>query len=398
MNPHRTSQHIIPFSQALDIASYYGFRPIQEFISEQRSLQKKGSKRTVTAPRGDATSLDTNRSAVLRSFLEEGLQDHKSLPLHVVHASLMPAPGIRKSKQPYLCLDIIDAHKSIAEAVLIQTACSILRNARIPNIYVEINSVGDQDAYACFIRECASYYRKRISDLPTVGRELLKKDIFQLLSHNHEKCKEIAEDAPKPINFLSEPHRMHFMEVLEYLESMGIPYRINESMSYCRNCYSRTIFEIKSGNGVTTDSTEDTTLARGGRFDELSRAFGLRKNIPGVGITLFADKFSTTVLPKQKRAHAPKVFLIQLGFEAKLLSLKVLETLRTARIPVHQMLAKDRLSAQISLAERLKIPFTMIIGQREAMDDTVILRDMDTRMQQVIPVRDLCSVIRAIIQ
>ena len=90
----------------------------------------------------------------------------------------------------------------------------------------------------------------------------------------------------------------------------------------------------------------------------------------------------------------PKVYFIQFGFEAKLKSLSIIEVLRKARIPIMQSLSKDSLGAQLSVAERLKIPYTIIFGQKEALEGTVIVRDMNTRSQDTVKIEELTEYIK----
>jgi len=85
----------------------------------------------------------------------------------------------------------------------------------------------------------------------------------------------------------------------------------------------------------------------------------------------------------------PKVYFIQLGTHAKMRSLNIIETLRNAKVPIMQSLAKDSLGSQLSTAERMKTPFAMIFGEKEAIDDTVIIRDMNTRSQDTVKIADL---------
>jgi histidyl-tRNA synthetase len=85
----------------------------------------------------------------------------------------------------------------------------------------------------------------------------------------------------------------------------------------------------------------------------------------------------------------PKIFFIQLGFEAKLKSLGIIEILRKAKIPVMQALPKDKLNAQLTSAEELGIPYTLIFGQKEALEGTVIIRDMSNRSQNTVPIANL---------
>jgi histidyl-tRNA synthetase len=90
----------------------------------------------------------------------------------------------------------------------------------------------------------------------------------------------------------------------------------------------------------------------------------------------------------------PKVFFVQLGFEAKLKSLTIIEILRKAKIPVEQAISKDGLGSQLGLAEKLGIPYVLIFGQKEALDNTVIVRDMESRSQETIKIENLGDYIK----
>ena len=80
----------------------------------------------------------------------------------------------------------------------------------------------------------------------------------------------------------------------------------------------------------------------------------------------------------------PKVYFIQLGIEAKLKSLNIIEILRKAHVPMMQALSKDSLGAQLSMAEKSGAPYTIIFGQKEAIEQSVIVRNMETRSQETV--------------
>jgi histidyl-tRNA synthetase len=71
-----------------------------------------------------------------------------------------------------------------------------------------------------------------------------------------------------------------------------------------------------------------------------------------------------------------------------------METLRKNRIPVHQSISKDSLGAQLALAEKMEIPYCIIFGQKEAMDNTVIVRNMETRSQDTVKIDALSDYIK----
>ncbi len=90
----------------------------------------------------------------------------------------------------------------------------------------------------------------------------------------------------------------------------------------------------------------------------------------------------------------PKIFFIQLGFEAKLKSLQIIEELRKNKIPIAQSLSKDSLGIQLGMTERMDIPYALIYGQKEAMDKEVIIRNMKTRSQETVKIDNLVEYIK----
>ena len=91
---------------------------------------------------------------------------------------------------------------------------------------------------------------------------------------------------------------------------------------------------------------------------------------------------------------APKVYFIQLGLEAKLKSLNVVEQLRLAHIPILQSISKDTLGVQWAIAEKSGVPYALIFGHKEAIDNTVIVRDMHNRKQETIKLANLAEYLK----
>ncbi len=306
-----------------------------------------------------------------------------------------PFTGDRRKSNPresHRGLEIIGVDKSIAEAILIQSSLAILHDAGETNLHVEINSIGDKESLVRFTREIIAYYRKHINDLPAKCRETMKHDIFSLLGCDHETCKKLADECPKSINFLSELSRQHFKEVLEYLETLEIPYSINNTLMANRDYCSETIFEIRR------DSPRAHPLAIGIRYDTLARRLGHKKDLPAVGVSLCLQKHTkkgeTVKMSIVDKILNPQICFMQLGFEAKLKSLRVIEILRRAGIPVIQSLAKDKMAGQVGIAEKTRAPIVIIMGKKEAMEDSVIVRDSATRSQETVLVSDIATHIK----
>ncbi len=424
--------------KASEIAMYYGFQPIDTPILEKEELFRSGIgestdivEKEMYALRtrgGDRLVLRPEETApIMRSYIEHGMQSWPQ-PVSLYYKGPLfrhdtPQRG-RYRQFTTFGLEMLGTSKSIADAEVIHTSAIILREAGLEHIVCDINSIGDKECRPHYIRELTGYYKKHIGDLCSDCKRRIKENPLRLLDCKEKKCLSIKEGAPQSVTFLCDGCRKHFKEVLEYLEALGIPYRLNNSLVRGLDYYTRTVFEITeedeevaehllknstetqdSKKKETTDKKEKEepaatpllSLCGGGRYDFLARALGARKDIPGVGVGFGVDRI---FLSKQFEAQnprivkQPKVFFIQLGFDAKLKSLGIIEILRKAKMPLTQSLAKDSLGSQLAAAEKLRVPYSIIFGQKEALDETVIIRDMHTRSQDTVPIKDLGKYIK----
>ncbi|MEN9613733.1 MAG: hypothetical protein RLZZ347_40 [Candidatus Parcubacteria bacterium] len=377
---------------AAEVAVYYGFTPQKtptikkEDQTNAKHIESAIEKEALSTGWSDLTI--ESRAAIIREYTENNWHN---LPQPLTHYIKGPFPQEGKTtkkdnKEMECYLEIIGTPKSIAEAIIIETSIAILKEEGYENLHLEINSIGEKDSFARFTKELTAYYRKHINDLPAACRQAMKSSIYSLLSCSaHETCKKLAVEAPQSISFLSEPNRHHFQEILEYLETLDIPYTIQNLLVGNPNFSSGPVFEIRNSD-CTRDSGKPA-LAVGCRYDGVAKKLGAKKDIPGACALLQFKK--PTGEKANHKVKKPEVYFIQLGFEAKLKSLKVIEVLRQAKIPVHQALCRDRMASQIAIAEKSKVPFLLIMGLKEAMENSVIVRDMTDRSQDTVKIEDV---------
>jgi histidyl-tRNA synthetase len=221
------------------------------------------------------------------------------------------------------------------------------------------------------------------------------------LDCKEEQCQPFKKDAPKPMNSLNPESKKHFKEVLEYLEGTGVNYNINHHLVRGLDYYTHTVFEFErtftedDGKGNITEKT--ISIGGGGRYDYLGKIMGSKKDVPAVGVALGIDRILLmpgTEQVQSKIQKKPKIFFVQIGLEAKLHSLTIIEMLRKARIPMAQSLSKDSLGVQLGMAERLEVPYVVIFGQKEAMENVVIVRNMNNHSQETIAIDNVVDYIK----
>lgn len=370
-----------------EIAVYYGFTP------------KK-------SPIVSKADFDIVKDIISGDYIDDQTEEHDNLALHVEEKiALMrmyndeglqngPQPVMLYFKDPYkgsnshhYCdLQILGLSGPIAEATLIQTARVMLEEEGYKSTTVEINSTGDKDSLARFSRELTAYYRKHINEMSTDCRELFKSDPFELLVCQKKSCLELNSKAPRALDYLSENSRRHLEEILEYLEALKIPYNVNNNLVGNRKYCGETIFTI-----VSSDKTDKNKkiIAVGMRYSNIAKRLAMKKDIQGVGISLLIKNGKNDNRKPVKKMKRPIASFVQLGLQSKLLSLEIIESLRKSKIPLYLSLAKDRLGAQVSSVERHQTPYVIVIGKKEAVEHTAIVRENDRHSQDIVPLEEL---------
>lgn len=397
------------FEKAQEVAIYYGFKPLEtpmmehadvftSTIGEGTDIVDK-EMYTLRTKGGDQLALKPEHTAgAMRAYIEHGMQNQ---PQPVMFYQYGPSfrhdnPQAGRYRQFHqFDIDAFGSDKSVIDALVIKTAATILEEAGAENLTIDINSIGDKECRNGYVRELTNYYKKHLSELPTVDRERLKTNPLRILDSKDPKTITINEGAPDSVSHLCAPCKKHFKEVLEYLEELGICYQINKCLVRGLSYYSRTVFEVIQQNA--TEAGGPLTIAGGGRYDYLAKALGSKKDVPAMGMAIGVDRVIVQPWYKKlapRNVKKPKVYFIQLGMEAKLKSLGVIEILRKGKVPLYQSLSKDTLGAQLAIAEKMHIPYTIIFGQKEAIEKSVIVRDMSTRSQKTVSIDKLADYLK----
>lgn len=401
------------FEKAQEICEYYGFTPIETPILEHEevflkgvgdgtdivekeiySVKTKGGDRLAMRPEGTAP--------VMRSYIENGMQN-KPQPVKFYYYG----PTFRHDKPQkgryrefyQFGIETLGSTQSIMDAITIKIALIILQESGIENVRVKINSIGDAESRKDYLKELVNYYKKFVNKMSSVDRDRMKTNPLRILDSKDEKLAEINATAPQSVSHLNAVSKKHFKEVLEYLNEMSIDYELDHTLVRGLDYYTHTVFEFfTEKQEVKEGETEvrQQALGGGGRYDYLAKTMGHKKNIPGVGFGLGVDRIleasGKPMMPKIKKKA--KVYFIQLGVEAKMKSMNIIESLRLAKIPVVHSLSKDSLGSQLAISEKMGLPYTIIFGQKEALENSVIVRDMENRSQKTISIEKLTDYLK----
>jgi len=381
------------------IASFYGFGKIDTPILENSEIFSRGVGIDTDIVRkemfnlktkgGDHLSLRPELTApVVRSWLQHGMSN---LPQPVKLWYFGPCfryerPQAGRFRQFWqFGLEVLGEQSPVIDAQVIQIVYSILQELKLKNTIVQINNIGDSQCRPYYKKLLKNYLKSRERALCADCRSRLKTNPLRILDCKQEKCQRIMSQAPQAIDHLCENCNKHFKEVLEFLDEINIPYNLNPYLVRGLDYYTKTVFEIveQSPNGMGKGS-----LVGGGRYDSLVKKFS-SKDAPAMGAASGIERIIAAMKDLEINPYTeipPKVFLAQLGQLAKRKSLTIFENFRKAKISIAESFGRDSLKAQLSRANKLGVRYALILGQKEALEGNIIIRNMNDGKQKIVKI------------
>lgn len=365
-------------------ASHFGFEHL-DIVKDDPACKNCGKKIEHKA------SAAERKIDALHGMLTEGAISYFDNKLNGIEGPVFfyTTNAVPRTGETAFSLHVLNVDKSIAEVLLIQTIRTLLENLNFPDHSVRINSLGDQDSVTRHGRELTNFFRKRMEDLPPPAREAMKEHVFSALMHLVEKDHELATKGPSTLEYLSDPSRKHFREIVEYLDMSGTPYEIDPRLIGHPHCYSEALFAIDIRNEESDILAEQPLHIRGGRYNSFVSRMTKSPVASAGAVIVLKDKKLPATMPKNRKRATPSVFMVQLGFSPKMRSLMLVNELQKAGIPVSQDIVSDSLGTQLRKAENAGAQYAIIVGQKEFVDKTVILRDLKAQSQEHVPISQI---------
>ncbi len=285
------------------------------------------------------------------------------------------------------------AGEAIVDAQLIVIGVQMFREMGL-DVKVEVNSIGTPECRSAYLTELVSYFRAHRSKLSEDDKRRLQKNPLRILDSKEDTTRELLKDAPQVLDWLDEKSKEHFMKVLEFLEEMEIPYVLNPYLVRGLDYYTHTVFEF-----VLADDQGDVSqsaLGGGGRYDGLVEVLGGRPT-PACGFAFGMERIVRALEAKginPPERPNPKVFFAQLGDAARRVGLKLFEEFRHAGVSIVEAFGKNALKAQLETANRLGVELALILGQKEVLDGTIIIRDMESGGQEIVDVKKVVALVQ----
>lgn len=258
---------------------------------------------------------------------------------------------------------------------------------KLPDLSLEINSLGeagDRPAYKALL---VAFLIPREARLCGNCRRRIQTNALRVLDCKVPGCREATHDAPKLTDHLSLRAQSHFENVLSGLTALGIPYIQNPRLVRGLDYYTMTTFEVTSSRLGAQNA-----VGAGGRYDGLVQVLG-GSSTPAVGFAVGLERVAL-MLPEDIVPTAPPlVFVAAFGKEGTPAGLHLLEELRSLGISAETHFGATTLKTQLRHADRKGAALTLILGDEEASKGSVILRNMRTKAQDMLPLTTAATLV-----
>jgi len=381
----------------------FGFKEIRIPIMEHTELFARSigedtdivEKEMYTFPdrKGDLITLRPEATAsVCRSYIQ-----HKMFATDPVRKFYTIGPMFRRERpqkgryrQFYqINAEIFGVDSPLVDVELIFILVTLFSKLSVSDVNAHINSLG--------CPECRPMFKTALSDFLTSLNENLCSDCVRRKDRNPLRvldckvpsCRTAMTDAPSILDYLCPACDQHFETVKTALSALNVPFVVDKGMVRGLDYYTRTTFEIQ-----THVLGAQNAIAGGGRYDGLIKALG-GPDIPATGFAIGLDRLTEIAGSKSTDlVKTPDIFIAALGEKSGSLAFEWNCALCLEGVKAEMEFSDKSLKSQMKRAHRLGAKYVLIVGVNEIKEGKVILRDMETKEQESIPIENIVENIK----
>lgn len=364
----------------------YNFKEIRVPVFEHTELFQRGVGETTDVVQKEMYTFDDKggRSITLRpegtagavrAYLENGMASKPSPVKLYYNMAMYRYENVQKGRLRefhQIGAELIGSSSYLADVDTILMAKSIFDTLNIPNIKLNINSIGCPKCRSEYQKKLREFIGKNLDSYCDTCKTRFEKNPMRILDCKEKKCKELNVGAPMMIDYLCEECKEHFENVKSALSSANVEFEIDSSIVRGLDYYTKTVFEF-------IDDKTGLTVLGGGRYDGLVEEFG-GASTPAVGFATGVERvmelFEAT--NEQVQENVPDLYIVSCGDKENIKSIEIAENLRKAGVYVEKDIMERSFKAQFKYADKLNCKNVIVIGEDELTSGKVKVKNMAT--------------------
>lgn len=314
------------------------------------------------------------RLGLLRSYAENGMSLWPP-PVRIYYQSDVikkTATGLHQDR--YFCLDCLGAKDATTSASMIALLRKLDQELHTKKSQIIVNSNGCSECRPAYEQQFAAYAHDRQSELCP---NCCTKPTFDAMALCEvDSNSSIFSEAPSFLDYLCPNCHSQLAGILEACDELDIAYEIDARLHSTDPEAEQTIFAMRVG-------TELHPAIIGYHFNRIATKIN-GDPLNALGITIDMHRLSQyleslhATLPDENHVQ---IFIAQLGAQAKTRCVPLLQQLYSAGYYAVTASESESITQQLQVAANLNARITLIMGQKEAMNGHVIMRDMASGLQ-----------------
>jgi len=389
-------------STAREVFEGFGFSEIRIPIMERTELFSRGigeatdivekEMYTFTDRSGNSLTLRPEATASMaRAYLEHQIYSFDPVAkLYCIGPMFRyERPQKGRYRQFYqIDAEVFGVENAMVDAEVIVMLVHFLQRVGLERLELQINSLGCRECRPRYREELKNFLTKRSFRLCEDCQRRLHTNPLRIFDCKVETCQQAIADAPKVMDYICDECQSHFEKVKEYLEMAGLTFILNPRMVRGLDYYTRTAFEV-----VSYQLGAQNAVTGGGRYDDLFQEIG-GIDIPGIGFAIGMERL-VSLLPKGKEfIRNPHLFIAALGEETYKEAYRLVNQLHLQGIRAELDYIGKSLKSQMRRANKLKTRYVLILGEEELKKGRAVLRNMEDKSQEEIPLQDLVNTLK----
>lgn len=354
---------------------------------EMYTFVDKGEKSLTLRPEGTASAV--------RAYLEHGMSSLEPVTkwfyLGPMYRRERPAKGRYRQFYQAGAENLGDA-SPFADAELIIMLVAFLKDLGIDDTEVVINSIGDVEARNRYQTALLAYLAPHRTRLSADSQRRLDTNPLRILDSKDPDDHAITQEAPLLVDYLEADDREHFDQVLKLLQSAGLSVRVHPKLVRGLDYYTRTLFEVVS---LSADLGAQNALCGGGRYDGLVQMLG-GPSTPAVGFAIGIERV-LLAMPPQAQAPGTDVWVITTTEALLPQAFSLVQTLREHRLRVQADWRGQSLKSQMRRADKVGARYAVILGESEAAQQQVQLKDLREHTQTEVAMPELAARLKSLL-
>ena len=241
---------------------------------------------------------------------------------------------------------------------------------------LKINSLGCKECMPPYRQKLVAFLTEVEGELCSDCNRRIRTNPIRVLDCKNESCQALLQEAPKLTSNLCESCRGDFDTLIRLLDEAGIGYSVDSNLVRGLDYYNKTAFEF-----VSNEIGAQSAIAGGGRYDRLVEYLD-GKPTPAVGFAIGIERIMELVkTPELQREGIYMGAMVPEAVER----LFVLAAKKRQETKVTVEYSSKGFKSHMKGADKVGARFALLIGEDELKNDTVWLKDLHSKEEQILP-------------